>query len=186
MNFIVVCIPQFTEELGQLSNPMSFGLPEFKSLSVISKPLIIFSTERDLTFTGSIWDDQGIPVTKTLVKFIFSFHLNKQNKTISFMGALRGLVSSPMQLQKDSPPSSSFPSSLRRKSSSDMFQESPQPTSLGDSSQGLPLSCQTAESSPHFTYLNQLGSERGSSNENILQFQMPEIVQIRIFSQNLN
>ena len=59
------------------------------------------------------------------------------------------LVSSPMQLQKYCPSPSSFLSSLRGKSSSDMFQESPQPTSLGDSSQGLPLSCHTAESSPY-------------------------------------
>ena len=48
---------------------------------------------------------------------------SKQHKTISFMGALRGLVSSPMQLQKDSPLSSSFLSSLRGKSSSDMLKE---------------------------------------------------------------
>ena len=96
---------------------------------------------------------------------------SKQHKTISFMGALRGLVSSPMQLQKDSLPSSSFLSSLRGKSSSDMFQESPQPTYLGDRWQELPLSCQTAESSPHSPYLNQFGSERGSSDENIVRFE---------------
>ena len=93
----------------------------------------------------------------------------KQHRTITFVGALRGLVSSLMRLQKYSPPSSSFLSSLRGKSSSDMLQESPQPTSLGDSSHGLPLSCHTAESSPHSPYLNQFGSERGSSYENIVQ-----------------
>ena len=48
---------------------------------------------------------------------------SKQHKTISFMSALRGLVFSPMQLQKDSPPSSSFLSSLRGKSSSGMLKE---------------------------------------------------------------
>ena len=90
---------------------------------------------------------------------------SKQHKTISFMGALRGLVSSPMQLQKDSPPSSRFLSLLREKSSSNMFQDSSQLTSLGDSSQRLPLYCQTAESSPHSPYLNQFGSERDSSDE---------------------
>ena len=48
----------------------------------------------------------------------------QQHKTISFMGTLRGLVSSHMQLQKDSPLSSSFLSSLREKYSSDMLKES--------------------------------------------------------------
>ena len=49
---------------------------------------------------------------------------SKQHRTISFVGALRELVSRPMQLQKYSPPSSSFLSSLRGKSSSDMLKES--------------------------------------------------------------
>ena len=96
------------------------------------------------------------------------------------MGAFRGLVSSPMQLQKDYPPSSSFLSSLRGKSSFDMLQRLPQSTSLGDSSQGLPLSCQTAESSPHSPYLNQFESEGGSSDENIV----PSIVEWFLINSN--